>query len=326
MTASPDARRPQIADADYYRLGYQLAAQLMNRNAAGQNAAPRPLGAPPIVADDPLAVALALVRDAQSMLAWYGRRRRMRLRWRRPTAQEERMQTFLAATIEPSCALLAARCLHQLGRDDEAAALLDHVLALANAGELSYRAYYALACLEANDGDGDDAILYLGRALYEAPRARRDKLAEWALSDPAFASVRKAVGALVATLDPPVAAAAPAAAATAAPRDTIEADIASLERAVEELARRPLDAAAARVQLASAYQLAERTQDAVALDARIAADLEEQLTPDHFAALAARAVLMTSRKLLRGGPDRPALDRRALELREALSRALAELG
>ncbi len=202
MTTSPDKRRPQIADADYYRLGYQLAAQLMNREAAGQDTAERPLGAPPIVHEDPLAVAMQLLRDARSMLAWYDRRiHHNRLRWRVPTAQEQRLSTFLAATIEPSCALLAARRLHQLERPDEAAPLVAHVLELARADQLSCRAYYALACLEANDGDGGDAILYLGRALYRAPRVRRDELAEWALQDPAFASLRAEVAKLVATLE-----------------------------------------------------------------------------------------------------------------------------
>lgn len=302
MTTSPDKRRPHIADADYYRLGYQLAAQLMNREAAGQDGLPRPLGAPRIAAEEPLDVALALLRDARAMLAWYDRRiHHNRLRWRVPTAQEERLRTFLAATIEPSCALLAARRLHQLGRADEAAPLTEHVLELARAEQLSYRAYYALACLEANDGDDRDAILYLSRALYKAPRARRDELAEWALSDPAFASLRTAVGELVAALDPQ----APPA-QTAPPAQFGEV--------------------AERVRHASAHQLAERTEEAVTLDAEIAAELEQLVGPDHPAALLAKEVLLRSRKLLRRSADRPALAEKTLELREQLLRALAGIG
>ena len=309
MTTSPDKRRPQIADADYYRLGYQLAAQLMNREAAGQDTAGRPLGAPPILHEDPLAVAMQLLRDARSMLAWYDRRiHHNRLRWRVPTAQEQRLRTFLAATIEPSCALLAARRLHQLERADEATPLVEHVLELARADQLSYRAYYALACLEANDGDDRDAILYLGRALYKAPRARRDELAEWALQDPAFASVRAAVEELVAAIDPQAARAA--AAAPAAPSES----------------RAPFGAIAESVRLASAYQLAERTEEAVALDAEVVAELEALLGPEHPAALAASEVLLSSRKLLRRAADRQAIARRAIELREELLRALAEIG
>lgn len=310
MTTSPDTRRPQIADADYYRLGYQLAAQLMNREAAGQDALPRPLGAPRIAADDPLAVSMQLLRDARTMLAWLQRRERSRLRWRQPTAQEDRLRTFLAATIEPSCALLAARRLHQLERHDEAAPLVEHALELARADELSYRAYYALACLEANDGADHDAILYLSRALYKAPRARRDELAEWALQDPAFASVRAAVEEIVAVLDPQAAAAGTASAQAPAHTEPPAQVVAVAER----------------VRLASAYQLAERTEEAVALDAEIVADLEQLAGPEHAATSAAQEVLVCSRKLLRRSPDRPALARTALELREDLLRALAEIG
>lgn len=304
MRASPDKRRPHIADADYYRLGYQLAAQLVNRETAGQDALPQPVGAPRIAAGDPLAVSMQLLRDARSMLDWYDRRRRSRLRWRQPAPQEDRLRTFLAATIEPSCALLAARRLHRLERPEEAAPLVEHVLDLARADELSYRAYYALACLEANDGDHDDAILYLSRALYKAPRARRDELAEWALSDPAFAPVRGEVGRLVAALDPQ--AGAPAATPAVPPA--------------------PFAAVAENVRLASAHQLAERTEDAVAIDTGVAAEIESLAGPDHPAALAAQQVLLCSRKLLRRTPDRAALARRAIELREELLRALAEIG
>jgi|GEM_PF-4494853 len=209
--------RPHIADADYYRLGYQLAAQLMNRAADAE--APRESrsrgGAPPIVNGDPLAVAVRLREDARTVLAWYEHRSRTPLWWRRPSAQEERLETFLAQTIEPCCALLAARCLHERGRDDEAAPLVDHVLALAEAGELSYRAYYALACLQVNTGDPVGSVAFLSRALHDAPRRRRGELAQWASSDPAFERIRDEVLALVAPVAP-VAAPAPAAASAPA--------------------------------------------------------------------------------------------------------------
>ena len=203
--------RPHIADADYYRLGYQLAAQLMNRAAAPQDRRRgQPSGAAAIINQDPLAVARQLLDDAAIVRRSIAARSRSRLRRRRPAPQEYRLQTFLAETIEPCCALIAARRLHQLGRADEAQPLVDDVLGRARRGELSYRAYYSLACLEANDGDDSDAILYLSRALYKAPRARRAELAEWAQSDPGFASLRVAVHDLVAPLD----ASAPAPAST----------------------------------------------------------------------------------------------------------------
>lgn len=200
---SPVKRRPHIADADYYRLGYQLAAQLLNRAASPPaTAAARPSGAPKIVNDDPLAVTQRLLEDAGIVRAWIDARAARRLPWRRPTPQEQCLNAFLVRTLEPCCALIAARCMRKRGKPDEAQKLVDEVLRRGVAGELSFRAYYALACLEALDGDNADAIGYLSRALYEAPRARRAELAQWAENDPAFASVRKRVSALVAPVAP----------------------------------------------------------------------------------------------------------------------------
>ena len=315
---TPVTQRPHIADADYYRLGYQLTAQLMNRAAApAADIRPRRSGAPPIVNDDPLALARRLLDDARTVLRWYGARRASALRWRRPAPHEERLQVFLAETIVPCCALIAARRLLQLRRPDEAQPLIDEVLQRAASDELSYRAYYALACLEAAEGDDADAIEYLGRALYRAPRARRAELAEWAQRDPAFASVRAAVRELV----------EPAAAPTGGfgTREVLEADIAALEQAVGELGDRPLGATAARVQLAGAYQLAQRTEEAVALDARVAEDLAALLDDEHPAVVLARQVVQRSQSLLRPADDRAAVASEAIALRDELVQALAEL-
>lgn len=347
MTASPQTHRPHIADADYYRLGYQLAAQLMNRAAAASRAgatAPPPAaaaaGAREIVDDDPLEVALALIEDARTMLAWYGARRSSPLRWRRPTAQEERLQTFLAETIEPCCALIVARRMHQLGREEEAQPFAEPVLRRAREGGLSYRAFYALACLEANTGDTAGALIHLRRALEDAPRSRRAELAQWADHDPAFAPLGAAVGALLAELGieataapvpapvPPPAVAPPTPAPADEPSDMgiTQTDIASLERAVEELGERPLYAAAARAELASAYQRAERSEQAVKLDGEVAVDLAAWLGREHPAALAAQEVYDHSQKLLRTSPGREALAADVLGLRDALIAALADSG
>lgn len=344
MTASPQKHRPHIADADFYRLGYQLAAQLMNREAAAaggataSRAAPAARDAPAVVNDDPLEVARGLIDDARTMLAWYGARRASPLRRRRPSAQEERLQTFLAETIEPCCALIVARRMHQLGRPDEAQPFVEPVLRRAREGGLSYRAFYALACLEANTGDAPAAIAHLRRALDEAPRARRAELAHWAAIDPALAPLGAAVGELVAELglasaarprapDGPPARAAAADAGSGEMRLAITAtDIASLERAVEELGERPLYAAAARVELASAYQRAERTEEAVKLDGQVAHDLAAWVGRDHPATLAAQEVADRSQKLLRASPDREALAAGVLELRDALIAVLADSG
>jgi hypothetical protein len=194
----PVKQRPHIADADYYRLGYQLAAQLLNMHATASTG-PAPPGTPVPEHDDALDVAEQLLRDARTMIGWWHERSETRLRWRRPAPHEYRLRTFLVETIEPCCALIAARRLLQLGREDEAQPHLAHVLRHAREGTLSYRAYYSLACLQANTADADGAIASLGRALHGAPRDRRQQLAEWALSDPAFASIRAQVQALAGT-------------------------------------------------------------------------------------------------------------------------------
>lgn len=341
MRASPDKQRPHIADADFYRLGYQLAAQLMNRAAVAAPGAPTTAAAtapPDLVDGDPLEVALGLIDDARTMLAWYEARRSSPLRWRRPSAQEERLDTFLAATIEPCCALIVARRMHQLGRPEEAQPFAEPVLRRARQGGLSYRAFYALACLEANTGDNPAAIAHLRRALDDAPRARRAELAHWAANDPAFAALGAALDELLAALGmTPAAARRPAAApvsasppaAVAAESTEIEItpiDITSLERAVAELGERPLYAAAARVELASAYQRAERTEEAVKLDGEIADDLGSWLGRAHPAALAAQDVAERSQELLRASPDHDALAAGVLDLRDELIAALADSG
>lgn len=109
-------------------------------------------------------------------------------------------------------------------------------------------------------------------------------------------------------------------------RDGAAADIASLERAVDELGARPLDAAAAQVRLASAYQRDERTEQAVTLDERIASDLARLLGPGHDATRVAGEVVARSHGLLRSSPNRRALARNVLELRERLAEALARTG
>ena len=96
------------------------------------------------------------------------------------------------------------------------------------------------------------------------------------------------------------------------------ADIAALEAAAAASAGQPLDVTAAQVRLASAYQRDEMTEHAVALDEQIAATLRELLGSGHPATVAAADVIECSQRLLRSSPDRPALARRALELRAEL--------
>jgi tetratricopeptide (TPR) repeat protein len=194
---SPVKLRPHSADADYYRLGYQLAAQLLNREAEPGLAAPAEPGAPPIINNEPLEVAQQLLDDARAVLVWLDARRTTWMRWRRPTPQEERLGTFLAETVEPCCAVIAARRLYQLGRADEAQAYVAEMRRRAQAGVLSYRAYYAVACLAGGTGARDEALAHLARALRDAPRNRREELAQWARNDPDFEGLRGEVRGVV---------------------------------------------------------------------------------------------------------------------------------
>lgn len=148
---------------------------------------------------------------------------RLVARWRRLSPQEESLCTFLSETIEPCCTLLAARRLLALGMPDDAERTIRPLLARAKADAgaparrradhrpgsrpsgpaLSYRAYYALACMEANTTlrDDESAIEHLGRAVQRAPRDRRDELARWAEQDPAFLRLRDEVRAKLDELD-----------------------------------------------------------------------------------------------------------------------------
>ena len=194
---NPVKLRPHSADADYYRLGYQLAAQLLNRDAEPGAPARTEPGAPAIVNNEPLTVAQQLLGDAGAVLAWLDARRTTWMRWRRPTHQEEHLGTFLAETVEPCCAVIAARRLYQLGRAEEAQAYVADVRRRAQDGTLSYRAYYAVACLEGGTGDRHEALAHLARALRDAPRNRREELAQWARNDPDFEGLRAEVGGVV---------------------------------------------------------------------------------------------------------------------------------
>jgi tetratricopeptide (TPR) repeat protein len=194
---NPVKVRAHRADADYYRLGYQLAAQLLNREAEPGAPAPAEPGAPAIVNHEALAVAQQLLDDARAVLAWLDTRRTTWMRWRRPTLQEERLGTFLAETVEPCCAVVAARRLYQLGRADDAEAYVDDVRRRAQNGTLSYRGYYAIACFEGGAGGHDEALAHLARALRDAPRNRRAELARWAENDPDFERLRAEVRYLV---------------------------------------------------------------------------------------------------------------------------------
>jgi tetratricopeptide (TPR) repeat protein len=271
---NPAKERPYLTDAGYYRLGYQLAAQLMNALAEADSRESVRSRAISREKRDPLFIASRLLEETRLVLSWYEARVEAFMRWHRLAAREVRLRRFLAETIEPCCALIVARCLYDRGRPEEAAEHVEFVSQREEAGTLSYRAYYALACLEANvdataiersalvprHGGAAVALDHLHRALRDAPGDRRAPLARWATRDPAFGRLRSAVDTLA---EPFTLRTAPLAPAT--PAD----EVVKSERellAVREVAN-PGDSQMIEAikQLALAYQRAGRSAEAIDL-------------------------------------------------------------
>jgi hypothetical protein len=201
----PTKGRDYLSDANYYRLGYQLAAQLLNRRLARRDEAPPDDTArDPQGSDlpDPLDVARRVLADTRLMLAWFCDRssRTKWRRWNRIEPHEERLITFLAETVEPCTHLAAATALHErreTGDLEMAQQHVDAVMERARDNKLSYRVYYSLACWQARLADPSDAegrlelaLEYLDKSLSMAPRARAIALAEWAEKDPSLTGLR----------------------------------------------------------------------------------------------------------------------------------------
>jgi tetratricopeptide (TPR) repeat protein len=195
------------ADPTYYRLGYQLAAQLMNSEHAGEQkgkqSSPGPIakllrwpgdagtGATPKKAQA-RATAESFERDAQEILERFKGRENAQLfpRCHALSETEKRLQTFLKCTVVPCLELVIAAC----GRDkDEAKSKVKRLELRAKYGDISYRALYNLACYEATDPEPnqDLAFKYLGQALRLAPGDRQRELVRWADEDPSFKRLPK---------------------------------------------------------------------------------------------------------------------------------------
>lgn len=209
---NPASKRPYLAKPDYYRLGYQLSAQLLNRahavvpvrlpaereqdlkEAVLRTVLGRDQGAPidEAGAAEALRVADGVLSSAREMSCWY-RERERRSKWRfwaRLDEKDKRMMHFLASTAEPCLELVIA-----------AAAPLDHfgywvsidlLRQRVREGRLSYRAIYNLACHEARGGvEIALALAYLRLAFRLAPADRRRELVKWAGKDPSLGNLYK---------------------------------------------------------------------------------------------------------------------------------------
>jgi tetratricopeptide (TPR) repeat protein len=195
------------ADPTYYRLGYQLAAQLMNsehaREQKREQSTPGPTaqllrrpsdaGAGPTPEKtEARTTAESFERDAQKTLERFKSRENAQLfphcHGLRET--EKRLQAFLKCTVVPCLELVIAAC----GRDEsEARSKVKRLELRAGYGNLSYRALYNLSCYEATNPkpNQDLAFKYLGQALRLAPGDRQRELVRWANEDPSLKSLPK---------------------------------------------------------------------------------------------------------------------------------------
>lgn len=212
---NPASTQRFLTDPNYYRLGYQLAAQLLNRELALREDEPHyeslsgrgdEPGDDPRVSElftDPLAIAERLLVDTDSMLAWY-RDRLARAKWRpwvrAVQPHEQRLITFVSGTVEPCAHLIAAAVLLERGVTDpeRVEGHVDAVMERARGNELSYRGYYGLACWHARLFRASDDRAFLQRALGDlrtalskASHKRAVELARWAVRDPSLRVVRR---------------------------------------------------------------------------------------------------------------------------------------
>ncbi|HEX5374964.1 MAG TPA: hypothetical protein VFW48_02290 [Solirubrobacterales bacterium] len=205
------ARPKYLNDANYYRLGYQLAAQEMNVECTLK---------PRRDSDVPRAVdvlygefsraeastagrgrardtASRFLADAEATLAWYDEREKTKWWWPFPdklTVPERRLRRFLQRTVIPCLQLVIAASLRDR-EVEKAEEWAQPVRLTATAGEVSYRGLYNLACFEAGaeeeikvegEGSAGRALDYLREALVEAPGNRAAELASWARKDPSL--------------------------------------------------------------------------------------------------------------------------------------------
>lgn len=213
---NPTAQRPYLREPNYYRLGYQLSAQLMNSTHSEKGTyagrvrrhvhrTPSGSGEPPAVNRKRARTsAERLEQEARETLDWY--QRRIKAGWwtlpKRLSPTEERLRLFLASTVEPCLKLVIAAV--RRTEDPDAA---DHQVEplrkeAKSGGSLSYRAVYNLACYEANgDEKGlSNAVSYLRLALQEAPEDRQQEMVRWAAKDPSLSELHGVPG-FVATLE-----------------------------------------------------------------------------------------------------------------------------
>lgn len=223
MQTKPTDKREYLAEPNYYRLAYQLAAQRLHAHLT-RASMPGEIGEEIRLSGgdskgmkaDALAAAERGAKDvateARSMLEWFAMREKKpwwRPRGRRLETGEKRLQQFLAETLLPGAVLLLAGIMAERGEHGAAEGLVRPFRARVVRADLSYRAAYNLACYEVTasaskcraantdlvdqeaDAHFEYALLALREALSGTHGRRRTELGRWALRDPALKALRE---------------------------------------------------------------------------------------------------------------------------------------
>jgi hypothetical protein len=211
-----DSAPPQmLLDPDYYRLRYQLAAQLMHRQEKGGGWEPHYATALDILYGERLqtekrptkveaeAEAQALIEDARTTLRFFEKQEQTK-RWGllpvKLTVKQQRLRQFLLRTVVPCLEIvIAAARRNAEGADSEAelSPLRRTIEDQRHRPQLdravSYRVLYNLACYEAGGRvpNREATMGYLAQALVQAPADRRQELGKWARKDPSFGALRE---------------------------------------------------------------------------------------------------------------------------------------
>lgn len=208
---NPTTDHPYLLQPNYYRLSYQLSAQLLNsEHPTGKRVKRVRLSKERL---DPGSVlhgqtgrracgdnltrarieAESAKIEAEQVLLWLQSREKGVRRILQPLDRvEKRLRDFLRRTVVPCLDLVIASSLRTTN-PDEAYKRVAPLREAAAGNSLSYRALYNLACFEAGKKDTSaQALALLRRALREAPEERQRELALWAATDPAFRPLKRA--------------------------------------------------------------------------------------------------------------------------------------
>jgi hypothetical protein len=159
---------PHLAEPNYYRLAYQLAAQRMHAyltivGESGEHGETKAGDISPIEGategsaieasrflTDARTGATKLIKEASSMQAWFRARaeRPWWVRGQRLKPGERRLEQFLSATVLPSAKLLRAGIMVAEGNRTGAECLAQPIRDKVQDANLSYRTAYNLACYE----------------------------------------------------------------------------------------------------------------------------------------------------------------------------------